>query len=232
MKITYWSDYACPYCYIGVTNLRNALGDLGLDTEIVMKAYELHPETPKDARGKVVKQIAEKQGISESTAMATLGRILSMASEAGVTMNYSETETANTFDAHKLTKYAQKKDPAKAEVLITRLYKAYFADGIWLGDHEALADLAAECGYDRAEALSALADDTYTETVQQEEQEARSIGVQGVPFFVFDDQYAIPGALSREQMRQALTRVLELEAEEAGIVQGAACGPDGCTPAE
>ena len=197
-----------------------------------MKAYELHPETPKDARSKVVKAMAEKQGISENTAMTVLSRILSMANDAGITMNYSEAESANTFDAHKLTKYAQKKDPAKAEGLITRLYKAYFTDGIWLGDHEALAALAEECGYDRTEALSALADNAYAENVRQEEQEARGIGVQGVPFFVFNDQYAVPGALSREQMRQALTRVLELEAEEAGIVQGAACGPDGCTPAE
>ncbi|MBQ6222319.1 MAG: DsbA family oxidoreductase [Solobacterium sp.] len=228
MKIMYWSDYACPYCYIGVTNLKNAMADLGIETEVKMMAFQLHPEADKQRRIKQMDDMAERYGIPREQAKLTLARILAMAEEAGLKMNYDQVEYANTEDAHRLTKYAQMTDMKKADALINRLYQAYFVDGIWLGDHEKLADLASECGFDRAEALNSFREEKYLEEVKNQEEFAAAMQVQGVPYFVFNEQYVVPGALNKEQMKQVLVKVIELEAQDLGIAAGAACGPDGC----
>ena len=56
MKITYWSDYACPYCYIGETYLKQAIADLGIgdQVEVEMKAFELDPDACKEYAGMIL----------------------------------------------------------------------------------------------------------------------------------------------------------------------------------
>ncbi len=233
MKVKYWSDFACPYCYIGVTNLKAALKDLGIETDVPMLAFRLDPDIPRGERAKLVDKNAEKKGISREEVLAGQESMLKMAAEAGLTINYEQIEYTNTEDAHRLTKYAQRTDPVKADKLIDRLYKAYFADGIWLGDREALADIAAECGFDRAEALGSMGKMHYAEMVWNQERVARgdTMKLKGVPYFVFDEKYGVSGAFSREEMRSILLRIVEREAQDLGFGAGAACGPDGCDPA-
>ncbi len=230
MKIKYWSDFACPYCYIGVTNLKAALKDLGIETYVHMMAFRLDPDIPRDERAKLIDKNAEKKAISCEEVLAGQAPMLKMAEEAGLTINYDQIEYTNTEDAHRLTKYAQSKDHVKADELIGRLYKAYFTDGIWLGDREALADIAAECGFNRTEALQSMGKMHNAETVWNQERVARgdTMKLKGVPYFVFDEKYGVSGAFSREEMRSILTRIVEMEAKDLGIGAGAACGPDGC----
>ena len=119
MKITYWSDYACPYCYIGETYLKQAIADLGIgdQVEVEMKAFELDPDASKEYAGTTVDRFAKKYGLSIQGAQARIDGISQMGRDAGLDFRYAETRYTNTFDAHRLTKLAQKKDRALADRL-------------------------------------------------------------------------------------------------------------------
>ncbi|MBQ9007705.1 MAG: DsbA family protein [Clostridia bacterium] len=134
MKITYWSDYACPYCYIGETYLKQAIEHMGIgdQVEVEMKAFELDPDASKEYTGATVDRFAKKYGLSIQGAQAKIDGISKMGQDAGLDFRYAETRYTNTFDAHRLTKLAQKKDQALADRLSERLYKAYFSEGLEL----------------------------------------------------------------------------------------------------
>ena len=137
MNITYWSDYACPYCYIGETYLKQAIHNLGLDgqIEVEMKAFELDPDASREYTGATVDRFAKKYGLSLQAAQQRIDGISQMGREAGLDFRYAETRYTNTFDAHRLTKLAQQSgDPALTDRLSERLYKAYFAEGLELAE--------------------------------------------------------------------------------------------------
>lgn len=232
MKITYWSDYACPYCYIGETYLKQAIADLGIgdQVEVEMKAFELDPEASKDYTGATVDRFAKKYGLSKQGAQARIDGISQMGREAGLDFQYAETRYTNTFDAHRLTKLAQKKDRVLADRLSERLYKAYFSEGLELADHEVLLRIALEEGMNEDEVRSLLATDEFAMDVRLDEREAARYSIHGVPYFLLDGQLAIPGALPVESMKQALHQVMD--AQKAEDPQGMTCGPDGCRIAD
>ena len=109
MKVTYWSDYACPYCYIGETNLRHALDELGVNYEFEMKAFELNPYAKKSAGGDVVAMFAAKYQLSLEDAQKRVDSINTMARDAGLEFDYAKVFHTNTADAHRLTKLAKDK---------------------------------------------------------------------------------------------------------------------------
>ncbi len=242
MKVTYWSDYACPFCYIGVANLKKALASVcaGEENTIEMKAFELHPENPKEGTAVSMEEFAKKQGGSIESMRQRMSGVIRMAEEAGLKFSYEKMLKLNTVDAHRLTKFAMDKYPEKANALTERLYKAYFEEQQMISDHNVLADLAAEVGLDRAQAYDFLETDGFEMDVKLDEREAARYGIHSVPCFVFDDYYAINGAMSKEQFETALTQMkediakrrMEEMMKNAQAAAGVTCGPDGCEPAE
>ena len=232
MKITYWSDYACPYCYIGETYLKQAIADLGIgyQVEVEMKAFELDPGASKEYTGATVDRFAKKYGLSIQGAQARIDGISQMGREAGLDFRYAETRYTNTFDAHRLTKLAQKKDKALADRLSERLYKAYFAEDLELADHAVLLRIALEEGMDENEVRSMLVTDEFAMDVRLDERESARYSIHGVPYFLLDGQLEITGALPVESMKQALRQVMN--AQKAEESQGMTCGPNGCRIAD
>ena len=230
MKITYWSDYACPYCYIGETHLKKAIDNLELqDVEIEMKAFELDPSASRTVQGPTVDRFAVKYGLTKAQAQDRVDGISQMGREAGLDFRYAETQYTNTFDAHRLTKLAQAKgDTELTDRLIERLYKAYFTDSLELADHDVLKRIAIEEGMDEKEVTEVLDSDKYADEVRLDERESQSYGIHAVPYFIIGNRIAIPGALPVKQMESVLTEVMEAEAKEAVGMQGMSCGPDGC----
>ncbi|MBQ9298943.1 MAG: DsbA family oxidoreductase [Clostridia bacterium] len=229
MKIIYWSDYACPYCYIGETYLKQAVRNLGMEDqiEVEMKAFELDPDAGKAYAGPTVDRFAKKYGLSLQGAQARIDGISQMGRDAGLDFRYAETRYTNTFDAHRLTKLArQSEDKGLAGRLSERLYKAYFSEGLELADHDVLLRIAAEEGMDDDAVKALLSTDEYAMDVRLDEREATRYGVHGVPYFVLNGQLAIPGALPVESMEQAIRQAMEVEQKPQ--TQGMACGPDGC----
>ena len=139
MKITYWSDYACPYCYIGEARLKKAIAEVkgDKDIEIEMKAFQLDPTAGEHAAGDTQTRFAHKYGISTLEAGETIEHISQMGIAEGLDFKYATTRFTNTMDAHRLTKLAQSKnDPELADKVIEELFKAYFSDNLELADHK------------------------------------------------------------------------------------------------
>ena len=131
MKITYWSDYACPYCYIGEARLKKAISmiDAAKDIEIEMKAFQLDPTAGDHATADTQTRFAHKYGLSMEHAAHSIEHISELGRAEGLDFKYATTLFTNTMDAHRLTKLAQTKgDPALTEMVIERLFKAYFTD--------------------------------------------------------------------------------------------------------
>ena len=233
MEITYWSDYACPYCYIGETRLKKALEQTGLadETSLHMKAFQLDPNAPEHAAGDTVTRYGKKYGLDPEAAAASVAQISALGEAEGLSFAYADTLFTNTMDAHRLTKLAQSKgDPELTEKLIGLLFKAYFTDGLELADHEVLMNAGLEAGLERDEIQALLDSDEYFDAVRRDEAEAASLGVHGVPYFVIDGMLAIPGSLSTEDFARVLTEQIPALKQKAQTAQalGDACGPDGC----
>lgn len=229
MKITYWSDYACPYCYIGEARLKKAIADVPEleDTELEMKAFQLDPSAGTHATEDTQTRFAHKYGISFADAGRQIESISQMGKGEGLDFRYATTRFTNTMDAHRLTKLAQSKgDSGMAEKVIEALFKAYFTDNRELADTELLQQIGEQCGLDGSEVRDVLNSDRFRDEVILDEREAARYGIRAVPFFVVG-KYGIPGALSVEDMKRALRKALE-EQREKKQVQGMTCGPDGC----
>ena len=112
MKITYWSDYACPYCYIGEARLKKALAQIPelKNVEIEMKAFQLDPTAGEHAVGDTQTRFAQKYGISMEQAGQQIESISEMGRYEGIDFKYATTLFTNTMDAHRLTKLARNRE--------------------------------------------------------------------------------------------------------------------------
>lgn len=204
MKIEIWSDYACPFCYIGKRRLETALEQFAHrdSLEIVYKSFELDPQAPVKVNHDVHDMLSAKYGMGREQAIEMNRSVANQAKEAGLDFQLDGIKLTNTFDAHRLAQYAASQ--GKGNKMTERLFQAYFTDSRHLGDHETLADLAVEAGLGRKEVLELLAGTNYATEVRADEAEARRLGVTGVPFFVIDRKYAVSGAQPSSAFLQAI----------------------------
>lgn len=207
MKIEVWSDFACPFCYLGKRRLELALEEYDKkdNVEVSFRSFELDPEAKKQYDVSIHELIANKYGISVEEAKASNSQIISQAKEVGLQYNFDDIIPTNTFDAHRLTQYA--KSEGKGKEITERIFKAYFEESLNLSDHEILARLAEEIGLSKEEAMEVLASDKFTEEVRQDQKAAARYAVRGVPYFLIDDKYAISGAQPTETFLQVLRKL-------------------------
>ena len=205
MKIVYWSDYACPYCYIGEARLKKALKGLDFPVEVEMKSFQLDSTAPKKSNGGTQTRFANKYGISFAQAGLQIEVISRMGRSEGLDFKYATTLFTNTMDAHRLTKLAQSKNnPELTEILIENLFKAYFTDNKELADHEVLQSIGEKSGLDSLEVKNLLGSDMFEEDVRKDELEAFERNIHGVPFYIIDDRYTISGTQDADLMRETI----------------------------
>ncbi len=213
MKIEIWSDYVCPFCYIGKRQLEMAIKESGYEEQIEVeyKSFLLDPSTPIDMEEPIYTALSKKYNLSEEEAKKMTGNIAERATEVGLEYNFDEMKTANTMAAHRLAKLANElgKEPAYNE----RLMKAYFLEGEAIGRPDVLKRLAAEVGLDQAKVEEVLAGRQFEDAVEADIYEAQQIGVRGVPFFVINKKYGISGA----QPQPLFAQTIEQAAAEAGL---------------
>lgn len=207
MKIEVWSDFACPFCYIGKRRLEQAIEKFPHrdNVEVEFKSFELDPNSPKDIDMNIHEILSQKYGMSVEQAKQMNANVGKQAEEVGLTYHFDTMIPTNTFDAHRLAKYAV--DNGLGAQMNERLLKAYFTDSKKISDHDTLADLAEEIGLDRKEALTILSGTNFSDSVKANEEEARQLGITGVPFFVLNEKYAISGAQPVEAFSNALQMV-------------------------
>lgn len=206
MKVEIWSDFACPFCYIGKRRFEAALEQFAnqAEVEVVYRSFELDPTAEKEPKQDVHAMLAAKYGMSREQAKQMNDNVANQAKAVGLTYHMDSVVPANTFDAHRLAQFAA--DRGKGEDMTERLLKAYFTDAVNLSDHQALISLAAEVGLDPEETSAMLASDEYADQVRRDQQEAAALGIRGVPFFVIDRKYGVSGAQPTEVFSQALEK--------------------------
>lgn len=210
MKITYWSDYACPYCYIGTTRLKRAIADLNLEDEVEFEthSFELDQDAPKEVESTTVERFAKKYGLTMEKAQKQVDTISKTGIEEGIDFKYATTLYTNTRDAHRLVQFAKlEKDTEIAEKLDKLLFDAYFTQNLKLSDENVLVKIGEDSGLEREETLEVLRSDKFNQEVIYDERLALAYGIRAVPFYIFDEKYAIPGALSYEDFKKVLIQV-------------------------
>ena len=232
LRIDIWSDIACPWCYIGKRRLEQALARFPqrADVEIVWRAFELDPSAPRvrDPEQSYAERLGRKYGTPPAKAQAMIDRMVATAAGDGIAMRFDHIRPGNTFDAHRLIHLAHERGCQDA--LKERLLRAYLTEGQAIGEPAVLAPLAVEVGLDEREVAELLGGDRYASEVRQDEAIARELGITGVPFFVLAGRVGVSGAQPVDVLLGALGQAWS-ELHGAGIepiVEGAACGPDGC----
>lgn len=234
ITLTIWSDFACPYCYIGEKRLQDAIDELGINDDVLIdfRAFELDPGAPKEVTTTTPERFAKKYRLSLEDAKKQIQKISDLGKELGIDFRYATTQYSNTRDAHRLMKLAEAKyDRATVGRLNEALFIAYFTENLVLSDHKVLLEKTLSVGMDEKDVIEVLESDKYDDEVRFDEHEAIMRGVHGVPYIVFNGDFAVPGALTIDGFKSALTRELkkqEKKTGDKGPERPYACGPDGC----
>ena len=166
--------------------------------------FQLNPDIPEGGipREEYVarKFGARGKGVNERVVMA--GR------QVGIPFAYEKmTVQPNTLNTHRLMHYAGR--AGKQDELAEELFVAHFTEGAVLADPETLADIAARAGLDRRAAADYLASDEDKAVIEQADVEARSAGIGGVPFFIFNRKVRLSGAQDPETLLEAMEQALK-----------------------
>lgn len=209
MQVEIWSDIACPWCYIGRRRFEKALNQFEHRdaVKIIWRSFELDPDAPQHYQGSVDDLLAQKYGMSRIEAQARHAQITALAAQEGLEYHFERTRRGNSFDAHRLVHLAAQH--GLQSEMKERLQKAYFTDGLSFSDPDTLVKLAVEVGLDADETRRMLETDAYAVHVRNDERRAQVLGIHGVPFFVFEQKYAVSGAQPTELFLSALQRAWE-----------------------
>jgi predicted DsbA family dithiol-disulfide isomerase len=200
LKITMFSDFICPFCFIGFETIRKLKPEFGFELE--WRGFQIHPEWP--AEGMPASEY--RRGMDPETRRAIWERISAMANAAGFSMKQPET-LCNSRLALGAAEFA--KELGKGEAFEQRVFRAYFQEGLNIGDQGVIANLGADAGIDRDEMNLALESNRSTLTLQNNAYVAHEREVNGVPTF-FIGEYPLVGAQSEDVMRRVLKRAGEL----------------------
>lgn len=221
VTIDVFSDVVCPWCYIGKRRFEAGLAaatageDLGVDFDITFKPYQLDPTAAPGVAGPVIDAYAKKFGGLEK-AQQILEHVTTTAAGDGLEFHMDKALRANTLLAHRLIWWAAQSDnDLSQDDMKERLLRAYFVDGTHIGSVDALVTCAVDIGADADEARSFLESDRGVAEVQAELDHARDNGITAVPTYVFDNEWAVPGAQDPETFEKVLRKMAANALSEA-----------------
>lgn len=211
MNIDIISDVVCPWCYIGKRQIEAALARYarqhpGADQpRVAWRPFQLNPQLPAEGMSRQ-EYVVQKFGAARSKDV--YARVAAVGTEYGIAFDFDRiARQPNTVAAHSLIALAgapgAQTDGLQGRVKEAFL-RAYFLDGVDLTTTENLVEIATAAGLDRAEVEQCLADPQSRQAVEQEDQRARAIGVQGVPFFIFNGKLAVSGAQGPDALLDAM----------------------------
>jgi predicted DsbA family dithiol-disulfide isomerase len=210
MQIDIWSDVVCPWCYLGKRRFEKALAAFEGrdDVRVAYRSFQLDPTRAKGETSSRHAMLRSKYRLTEEQVRAMDQKMEQIAAAAGLEYHLNDAGlTGNTLDAHQLVHLAA--GHGRADEMLERLYKAYFTEQLSIFDVESLLALAADKGLDTMEVREALESGLYVDAVSRDLNEARSLGVTGVPFFMIDGRYRISGAQAMDIFSRALTMAAE-----------------------
>lgn len=202
MVVDVWSDVVCPWCRIGTVELDRAIAQFDGEVEVRLHSFELDPSAPPLREESLAEQLGAKYGAGPEQVDAMFDGVRQRGAALGIDFRFDIARSGNTFDAHRLLHLAATHDRQGA--LSERLFRAYFSEGEAVGDPAVLERLATDAGLDAGEVRQVLDSDQFAAEVRADEEQARQLQVSGVPFFVIDGRYGVPGAQPAEVLLSAL----------------------------
>lgn len=230
MKIEIWSDVACPWCFIGKRRFEAALAVFPHRdaVEVVWRSYQLDPTLPEHYDGTELEYLSSRKGMPAGQVSQMFEHVAQQAKGEGLDYHFDKVVVANSFTAHRLIHLAAAHD--RQDAAKERLLSDHFEHGKDIGSKDYLSSLAGDLGLPANEVDELFTTDKYTDEVRFDVQEARSLGISGVPFFVIDRKFGLSGAQPTETFTAALSQAWQ-DANPLVLVNSAeagACGPDGC----
>ena len=210
MKIDIWSDFSCPYCYIGDKKLEMALAELDLEAsvEIQFKSFQLNVDAVSHEGEDLNTLIANKYGISYEQAKIANDNISNTAKEVGLKFDFDTIKPGNTGLAHEVYKYCD--SLGKGQAMVNQLFAGYFEEGVDISSENNLRRLAEIIGVDAESVQHIMKERSYKEAVMKDQKTALELGINSVPFFIINDKYAVSGAQSIEHFKSALEKAMAL----------------------
>lgn len=208
------SDVVCPWCYLGKARLDLAIAEVqdSVGVEVNWRPFQLNPDYPPEGVDQK-KALAEKLGGQENVDRAHQ-TLTGLGKEVGIAFDFDAIGTGpNTLDAHRLLLWAHTEGRPVQNRVVEALFKANFEEGRNVGDHAVLLDIAEQAGLDRAVIATLLASDADKDTIRSEIDAVQQMGVSGVPFMIFDQQYAISGAQTPDVLAGALREIARMKQE-------------------
>lgn len=206
IKIDLVSDIACPWCAIGYARLQQALDLLpNISAELEWHAFLLNPD--KNApQQPILEALSKKYGRDINELRATQENMITIATELGLNFaKIQQRSTCNTFDGHRLVKWAATQQ--KADAMKLALFDAYFGQAKNVADHQVLAACAEQAGLDKAAASKVLASNEYETAVNDDITKYQQAGISSVPAFIINNKYLISGAQEPAQLAASLEQI-------------------------
>lgn len=204
LEVAVYSDYTCPWCYIGTVRLDRLREEMSPEVElrVTWQPFEIHPEVP--AEGMPVEALPYSEDQWERM-MTNLRR---HATEEGIAID-ARPKVSNTHRSLAAAEYVQAEESERFGAFHRALFRAYFSEGRDIGDPAVIREIAEECGVDVEAMEAALAEGRYEESLKETSARARRLGITGTPTFVFGGRYAAVGAQPVEVLRRVAERALE-----------------------
>lgn len=203
LRIEIVSDLMCPWCFIGERRLHQALAQRPeVKVELSYTPFLLDPGLPPEGAD-LRARLEKKYGVASSKMFE---RVESVARDAGVPMDFSKIERApSTLGGHVLITHAASR--GTQEALADALFAAYFRDGEDIGSPDVLARIASQHGFTEDEARALVTDEGERRAVRDVAMSQPSRGVTGVPHFVIDGRYVVPGAQDEATWLEVLDKL-------------------------
>ncbi len=208
LRIDVVSDVMCPWCIIGYRQLASALEATDTEYELHWHPFELNPNMPAEGQN-LREHLVEKYGVTPEQSEQNRAQMTKLGKDLEIDFRFTpDMRMHNTFDAHQLLHWAETQD--RKHDLKQALFTAHFTHHRDLSNTAELADIAAEIGLDRGEALAVLSVQRFAEAVREVQNFWRSQGIQGVPAVIFDQKHLVSGAQGVENFTSILGQLAKM----------------------
>ncbi len=231
MQVDIWSDTRCPFCFIGKKHFEKALQAFSQNESIKVywHSFQLDPDMKTDLTKNHYEYLSEVKGFPIEQVMQMHDNLIQSGKNAGIDFNFDDVKVANSFKSQMLVQLADHR--GKANEMEELLFEAYFLHGKDIDDVDTLAEIGGKLGFSKEEITNAVVSEEFLNLVNQDISEASNLGIKGVPFFVFNQKYAISGAqpthLFSEVLEKSWSEFSESQSDFTIIQEGESCDTDG-----
>lgn len=209
IHVDIYSDFICPFCYIGKRQLDNAIQEAGLvgQVNISYKAFRLHLGSSMGPKVSATEYLANAFDADDGQIAEQTQLITQYAEQCGLSCNFKDMLIVDTANAHRLNKLAE--SMGLADAFVEAVMQACLGKGVDINDPDTLLRLCEQAGIPLHLAKSVLESDEYAMDIAQDQTYAALNGISGVPFFVINNKYGVNGAQELDIFVRTLKRAVE-----------------------